>query len=150
MGEKADYGRLIPSAIDPSQRDHLETVLERLTTILERNDQVSIRARARLRLVVDEHPMPAGAQNQTHITLAAQTRSPELIERVLVSLPAPGTLVLGVRQIPLPAGVWSFEFGSVLNHSDARELWIGTPNNPGVAGSLWLELMGTEQPDISL
>jgi hypothetical protein len=138
-----------------TSEDHLAQVLSAITTRLEMHGELIKLLRSEIPSLIDEYRYVASAQS---LMVPPQTHNLEQIDQIICSV-GPGTvnatLVLGPqRRIVLPPSALPGSFfiagPFLLRANEDRILFSGTPENPGTAVALGLELMGKQRPTISL
>jgi len=99
------------------------------------------------RFMVDEFDTRISAVS---LELQASSREPVVYEFITVATSVAATLLLGNRRrIAIPAGITSFNTKMRLYENDQRILISGTPEAPGAAGQLFLEMTGHMYPHIT-
>lgn len=99
------------------------------------------------RFMVDEFDTRVSAAS---LELTPLSREPVVYEFIVAATGVAGTLLLGTRRrIPIPVGVTSIPVKMRLYENDQRILMTGTPEAPGAASALFLEMTGHEYPHIT-
>lgn len=135
---------LTPEQVTSANR--LADAIEKLAAASETQQKVLNKLEAEIPSIIDEKRYFA----TNHIVVPPQSHNLVSINQIVAVCGAGGgTLILGDRRIPLPAG-GSFLTGPfLLTFADARELWNGTPEVPGPVTAMGLELMGVARPTLS-
>lgn len=98
------------------------------------------------KFMVDEFDSRVSAVS---MELLPSVREPVVYEFLMVQAGAAATLILGVRRrISIPAGITSMPIKMRLYENDQRILIAGTPENPGAATTLYLEMTGYIYPHV--
>lgn len=98
------------------------------------------------KFMVDEHDSRI---NDTRLELAATSREPVVYEFIVVSMSVVGTLLIGRRRFPIPAGITSLNVKMRVYENDQRVLLSGTPEAGGAAGPMFLEMTGHMYPHVT-
>ena len=99
------------------------------------------------RFMVDEFASEVSAKSTE---IKPTSREPVVYEFIVAATGIAGTLLLGTRRrIPIPVGVTAIPVKMRLYENDQRILMTGTPEAPGAASALFLEMTGHEYPHIT-
>lgn len=115
-----------------------------LTSILRRIDERQENANS-FKLAIDEYTLEE--TNATQIIATAQTNNPCVITGFIAACSAAtAVLQIGNRQIPLPQGTTIQTGLTIIRYKKDDAVLTST----GAAGTMFLEIMGYEQPRMAL